>query len=188
MRVLGIDPGLAHVGWCVRVDNTVVAAGVFRTKATPGAEREAEGITKASDLMRRAQEIAAWLDSSIETFKPELVSWEAMSLGFVQPITMMQMGVAFGTLAAVARVHRVPCSEVPPKWIKAWTRGALRLPLLDGRKLAPVEKEHVIQAVRAAWPNIEWPRATADHEHLADAAVCAQIAMENQHPEHRREP
>ena len=164
--ILGIDPGLAHLGWAVLANGQCVGGGVFRTKCTPKDEREAAGISKSTDKMRRAHELGRFLAETIETFRVDTVAHEAISLGFHQSTTLFDMGLAFGVIGG-ACASGVSVIEVKPGEIKAWARP---------HHPKGVSKTDVIAAVRAAYPGIAWPRATLTHEHLADAVAAADVA------------
>ncbi len=175
---LGLDPGLAHLGWVVRADadaphtaGGIIASGVYVTKAMHRDKREAAGISKHADKLRRADELARFLDEQIRIFSVSIVAHEGASLGFHQALTLFDLGIGFGVIAAVAAARRCERVVVEPKAIKAWVR--TQMPARAEAGLVKVEKEQVIEVARGIWPGLAWPRATLLWEHLADAAVVA---------------
>lgn len=169
MIVLCVDPGLANVGWAVMVVDmptrvrpaiapSFTAAGVLRTRALNKAKREEMKITKIADKARRVHEIAGFLDGLCRELAPSVLVHEAQSLGFHQSLTLFDMGLAFGAMLGVAKVHGLEVISASPREIKMRCCANPK-----------AEKVDVIEWARSTFPSVEWPRATAIHEHQADA-------------------
>jgi Holliday junction resolvasome RuvABC endonuclease subunit len=178
MIVLGLDPGLANLGWCVMARGEPIAGGVFHT------EKDSKAPSKGADKMRRADEIGAFLTSTLDVFRVGLVSHEGISLGFHQATTLLDMGIAFGALAAACSHLGVRRVEVGTGLIKAWAM--VQAPSLPHNteeerlraRVAELEagnKGPVISAVRSRWPAL-FGGKTDDWQHLADAAVAAVLS------------
>lgn len=174
MRVIGVDGGLAHMGVAVMAlgwssdkvnDICFVTGAVFETKPS----HKKHGIRKSDDNMRRARELAARLDETLSGESGALV-YEAQSFGMKGAIAARQAGTAFGVLAALAHVHRIPMLCVTPLEIKRAMCG----PSCNG---AP--KEEIIRRVMDRHPNIAWPTRKPLHEHLADAVGAVHAALKD---------
>jgi Holliday junction resolvasome RuvABC endonuclease subunit len=167
---LGLDPGLANVGWAVLAGREVLASGVFRTKGTPKVEREALRISAGADKMRRADEIGSFLLSALEVFRVGLVAHEGISLGFHQSTTLLDMGLAFGAIASAAAAAGARRVEVRPREVKDWAARVL------GQPAEGLGKDAVVDAARRQTEGSAWPKATALWEHVGDAIAVATIA------------
>ena len=121
-RILGLDPGFASFGWAVvqlgRRD-VCLDAGVWRTKKSP----KRCNVTSASDMHRRGAIIAQSLMAVVARYKPVVACAEALSTGFPNTITMIQLGRAWGILDAMCVQHNMPIVEATPQDIKLATTG-----------------------------------------------------------------
>ena len=174
MIVLGVDPGFAKVGWAVFARGGPVAAGCLVTKGLSKPERETRGIPKTADKMRRADEIASFLQGIAEAYRVSVVAHEGISLGFHQATTLLDMGLGYGLIAAVARSVGAERLEYRPAQIKAWAARVLGLAPIEAKAAG---KDVVIDAVTRMHPDMPWPSASKLMEHPADAAVCAILAQ-----------
>lgn len=168
MRILGVDPGLAKLGWALaEYDGRVVRferAGVLVTRAVPKGKRAEAHITKMADKMRRVDELAQGLRALVTEGRIDRLAHEAASLGFHQSLTLFDLGLVFGLIRATALALGVPLVELRPSAIK-------RALAMDSE----AEKDDVVAAARRAFPELapHWPAATGLHEHMADASGAA---------------
>jgi Holliday junction resolvasome RuvABC endonuclease subunit len=76
LRVLGLDPGFASVGWAVlSVEDGLpdcIAAGVYRSG------RDAS-LAKNVDTLNRIQRLADFLKDTCADFEPQVIGCESMS-------------------------------------------------------------------------------------------------------------
>jgi Holliday junction resolvasome RuvABC endonuclease subunit len=69
-----------------------------------------------------------------------------------------KMGIVWGVIASIAKVHNLPMIQSSPMEIKRITTG-------DGK----ASKERMISTFQALYPDLVWPTQVALHEHCADA-------------------
>jgi Holliday junction resolvasome RuvABC endonuclease subunit len=159
--ILGLDPGLAATGWAIGVKRQgmlcVTAAGVCRTSIDRAAERAGD------DNMRRVGELFVELRNTCDLFSVQAIATEGISVvvpkgGRPQPMMAIRQGLVFGVVAAVAGNLGVPLIQVYPQRLKKRVAGNPK-----------ASKEEVIAAVRAAFPDLVWPKQKTLHEHQADA-------------------
>jgi Holliday junction resolvasome RuvABC endonuclease subunit len=180
MIVLGIDPGLAKLGWNIAAKRSpthapeYIAGGVFVTKSIGPQKRKALDIGKTADKMRRVDELARFLHETIRTYSPVAVAHEGVSLGFHQAMTLFDLGLAFGVIRAVSASRGLALYSVTP--------GEIKERLTGNRKAS---KDEVIAAVRREAPGMVWPRATLLHEHQADAWGALVVAQHKAYAELR---
>lgn len=131
--VLGCDTGLAHFGWALvelrRDSEEVIAMGVIVTEPSDKKAR----VLAACDDFRRGREIASGLaqvladhdadGENARATKPHAVCYEAISLPR-NARTSAQIGIAFGTLAALAEQYQLPAHEVSPQALKKALTGS----------------------------------------------------------------
>jgi Holliday junction resolvasome RuvABC endonuclease subunit len=153
---LGIDGGLAHMGLAVA---DVRSSGI-RIRWSGVIETERNGTaTAADDNVRRAQEVATQLARVIVEHDPQVIYAEAMSHPRDARAAAM-LSMSWGVVAAVALRFGIPIAAAGPMPLKA---------ALTGNKVA--KKDEMIAAVRAQYPEVEWPRRSDLHEHQADAVA-----------------
>ena len=108
MRILGIDPGIAIVGWGI-VDYTAgrftpVAYGAIRTEANTPTEN-------------RLFDIHSELDDIIRKYKPDFVSVEELFWNTNQK-TGIIVAEARGVIILTAVQHKLPIHEYTPLQVK----------------------------------------------------------------------
>lgn len=159
--VLGIDPGLATFGTCaLRLpDRVVLGADVFRS--APSARKRQ--VAASDDRYRRARELAAWLESGIDRWRPAVLAAEAMSFPRGAK-AIAAMALSWGVLATIADRRGLALVQVSPQ---DWKRS------LSGRKgtadadLYPMLYEHGGAEVEADLEARGLPRGA--HVHALDA-------------------
>jgi crossover junction endodeoxyribonuclease RuvC len=157
--VLGIDGGLAHLGWAVaRVsrDQTrpqVLDGGVIETvKRTEG--------TAADSHTERALELHEQLDAIVAKWKPSEVCAEAFSPPRDARNAAM-LAWSWGVICAIAGRAGLPIRAKSPMPLKR---------AFTGNQTA--KKDEMIAAAHEAYPEADrlfFPLRAANHEHLADA-------------------
>lgn len=116
MKALGIDPGLAHLGWAI-VDvgddgARVLALGCIQTA------KDKRKVLSTVDLHRRGQEIARALGEIVRLYPGISVAF-AESLSFVRSAsTMCGIGRAWGVVDAVLEANRIGLVQASPQEIK----------------------------------------------------------------------
>lgn len=158
MRVLGIDGGLAHLGWAVGVKQPqyhrpeIVAAGVIETVKNPE-------VTVSASHTERARELHDQLLDVIEKYKPDEICAEAFSPPRDSRNACM-LAWSWGVITSLAARFNLPLQAKSPMPLK----GAL-----TGNRTA--KKPEMIAAARRIYPESvnTFPMRTDLHEHLADA-------------------
>jgi Holliday junction resolvasome RuvABC endonuclease subunit len=163
LRVLGLDPGFASVGWAVlSVEDGLpdcIAAGVYRSG------RDAS-LAKNVDTLNRIQRLADFLTDTCAYFEPHVIGCESMSW---TRFANADRSVAFfwGALGS--------CTQCP---IVQTTPSDLKL-LIAGKKSA--SKEDVTLHACAKVTNLDQAlngiRAKTQRNHASDAAAAALAAL-----------
>lgn len=122
ITVLGIDGGLANMGWAVvRLDpvgETVLAMGVIRTEKSDRKRK----VLASDDTDRRAAEIANQLVQLRNEYLFRAVCSESMSFPRSSSVAA-KLGVARGVVAAFAAAYRLPMVAESPQGIKKAVAG-----------------------------------------------------------------
>lgn len=158
MRALGLDPGLAHVGWAVVDLDPLrpIGLGVIRTA------KDSRKVLATVDLHRRGQQIARALTEILAAYPvgvccAESISWVRSAS------TMAGVGRAWGVIDAVLEARGIGLVQASPQEIKQAVCGrksaskAEILDALDERFAGAIRRE--LRAIRA----------TTLHEHPVDA-------------------
>ena len=128
MRILGIDPGFASLGYSV-VDPDIVMtcleAGVIRT------QKSKSKVPSYVDNMQRAQVIAAELSRIIKKHEPVLIIVEAES--WTRTASDKLLGIARGVIYGLAEYNLIPIEQVQPQ--------LMRSTLLDKKSASKSELE-----------------------------------------------
>ena len=170
VRVLGLDPGFASIGWTVlHVGDgspECVGAGVFRTSRD-------NTIAKNVDTLQRIERIAKFLDYLKVQFSPHLIGCESMSW---TRFANADRSVAFfwGVLGAFSSMHnsntRPPIVQTTPSDLKM---------IIAGKKSA--SKDEVKEAACKQVTNLRHElgriNAKAQRNHASDAAAAALAAL-----------
>lgn len=156
--VLGIDGGLAHLGWAVghKVEHyhraSIVDGGVIETVS------RAEG-TRADSHTERALELHKQLVDIFEKHRPDEICAEAFSPPRDSRNASM-LAWSWGVLCAVAGTYGLAIRAKSPMPLKKAFTGS-----------ATAKKPEMISAALALYPESQalFPRRQDLHEHLADA-------------------
>lgn len=121
MVILGLDPGLASLGWCLVHFRTgcqprALDGGVIRTKADKRGSR-------ADDLERRTRELVAQLRTSTHGCAFNIVAAESMSWPQHHQAKVM-IALAWGGIVALAEERQAPVLQYTPKDVKLEVSGA----------------------------------------------------------------
>ena len=170
VRVLGLDPGFASIGWAVlHVGDgspECVGAGVFRTSRD-------NTIAKNVDTLQRIERIAKFLDYLKVQFSPHLIGCESMSW---TRFANADRSVAFfwGILGACAAgpypLLSLPIVQITPSDLKL---------MIAGKKSASKDevKEAACKQVTMLNHELESIRAKTQRNHASDAAAAALAAL-----------
>lgn len=108
MRILGIDPGLAIVGYCIvdyeNDESTLISSGSIQT---------GKNKTDAGRLL----EIETDMQTVINTYKPEVASIEKLFY-FKNQKTVIPVAEARGVILSVLEKNKLPISEFTPIEVK----------------------------------------------------------------------
>ena len=108
MRILGIDPGLAIVGWSVvdtgNNDNTLEASGSIQTDKMK---------TDAARLL----EIESDMQTILDIYKPDVASIEKLFY-FKNQKTVIPVAQARGVILSVLEKNAIPINEFTPIEVK----------------------------------------------------------------------
>lgn len=120
MRILGLDPGLANLGWAVLDFEAarpprLIAAGVLRT--SPGRK-----LTMSESNGARCADIGSDLAGIMDDCQPWIMATEAQSWTRRHKADV-QVAQAFGVIFALAGVDQCPIVHLPPKEVKQRATG-----------------------------------------------------------------
>ena len=113
MKILGIDPGLAIVGYSIveknKEDNILIASGSIQTDKN---KTEAE----------RLYEIAVDMQTIIDKYQPDVASIEKLFY-FKNQKTVIPVAEARGVILAVLQKNNIPIDEFTPIEVKQMITG-----------------------------------------------------------------
>lgn len=174
MRVVGIDPGLAHMGVVV-FDAYRTNTGVsLRLVGQPvlivtKPETKKGRIRRSDDNLRRARLVARTLWPLLNG--AALVCYEAQSFGMKGQVAARQAATAFGILAALAEVSGASILAVSPQEIKKATCPGIE----------KAQKDDVCRAIENRIERWSWPSKNPKlWEHPADAAGAVLACLDDE--------
>lgn len=163
MKVLGLDPGFASVGWAVfnvtSEDLHFVAGGVFHTKKNV----EKRAVLACEDNFVRARELAQMLRNAIDAFEIRAVCAEAMSFPR-HASNAAKMALCWGVIADVTLHLDLPVMQPTPQKIKKTLCGAIS---------ASKEEVEAVVKDRGVREPISLKKGEREHFYDACAAVLA---------------
>ena len=113
MKILGIDPGLAIVGYSIiehiKDENTLIASGSIQTDKN---KTEAE----------RLYEISVDIQTIIDKYKPDVASIEKLFY-FKNQKTVIPVAEARGVILSVLQKNNIPIDEFSPIEVKQMITG-----------------------------------------------------------------
>lgn len=113
MKILGIDPGLAIVGYSIiehiKDENTLIASGSIQTDKN---KTEAE----------RLYEISVDMQTIIDKYKPDVASIEKLFY-FKNQKTVIPVAEARGVILSVLQKNNIPIDEFTPIEVKQMITG-----------------------------------------------------------------
>lgn len=161
MTILGIDPGFAALG-CAVMEVTAGSERVLQVEVvrTEKSNRKAH-VRAAEDQHRRACILAGVLHRLVAEYRVVAFAVEAPSFGRGGNGSgaAFKTGISWGVISTLALLLDLPVVQASPQDVKK---------ALCGRKNA--SKEDVEGAIERRYPDLSWPRAKDDREHVADAA------------------
>lgn len=159
--LLSLDVGFANTGWVIFDKGQPIKWGCIKTEKTK------RKMTRVSDdNAARAQYIASELKKIIiSSFTPNNVNYgnygviaELPTSGSQNARAANQMGIALGIAACLASLLEVPVEWATPTEVKKAT---------TGKKNA--SKDEMMDTIRKAFPNCDFPKTKTHFEHIADA-------------------
>lgn len=155
MIILGLDPGLAALGYgLIAAEGKRMTArthGVLRTKRRPD-------LTVGRDLALRVGELARGVDALLDENRPDAASIEEFRFYGKGVTSSLQVANVVGMLREALRARGVPVAEYSARDIKSVVTG-----------YANADKAQVQKMVRLVLGLVELPRP----EHAADALAAA---------------
>lgn len=172
--VIGLDPGLAHLGWAAvrleEVGERPMALGLVATS-----KRSGQGVLVTDDLHRRGQELARALAAVLDAW-PGVLAVCAESISYPRNAGSAAMiGRAWGVIDALLERRGLPLLSASPKAIKRAATG-----LASASKAAVFEA--LDQRYSGAVARLLRPiRATTKHEHPVDALGAVVACLDHDH-------
>lgn len=169
IKILGIDPALAHTGFCRTFYD--VAAGtisVERFRLLETVRTDHKQVRRSSDNLRRARDL---LSALVEEAQGCAFAVAEIPQGGQSATAAGALMLATGVLAACP----IPLIEISPQEVKTVVRGS------PGP--SQVEKAEVIAFATARHPQAPWLRKRGaetllkKNEHLADALVAVYAGL-----------
>lgn len=166
--VLGVDPGLANMGWSVvelhSHTEVLHECGVQRTEPS-GKKRK---VLASDDNLRRAREMAAELARLFDVYSISAICAESMSFPR-NSSAAAKMAMCWGAVASFAHLHNLSVIQSSPQELKK---------VVCGSKSA--SKEDVGQAVRIRFADVDKlltlvPPGRREHAYDATAAIMAAL-------------
>lgn len=128
MRILGIDPGMAIVGYCILdIDDTdikILSSGSVRTE-------------KNSRESARLLEISNDIEIIIKKYKPDVAAIEKLFF-FRNRTTVMPVAHARGVILAALEKHNVEIAEYTPMEVKQVLTGYGRADKKEVEKMVKI--------------------------------------------------
>jgi crossover junction endodeoxyribonuclease RuvC len=157
-RILGLDPGLARVGYAL-VDARgaslrKIACDVITTPASIPTE------TRLLDIFHAVQEI-------ISTYRPDVAAVEQFFF-IKNPLTALQVGQARGVILLALALAELPIAEYAPQRVKQ--------ELTDNRLATKAEVEAAVRILLHLRKPL-WPDDAAD---AAAIAICHHLQMQRE--------
>lgn len=162
-RILALDVALKNLGWCVFDDEDIIAAGTVQTK------KAKKGVAKYVALEAAARELSDALLSLISKYNPSEIVAEMPLEGSKSMNAVQAMRLAAGVVFGVCAGADIPLHSMRPRDGKM---------ALLGRPNG--EKQEMMDAAKAQWPDAPWPKAKCRLEHAADAGAIGKAWMEKE--------
>ena len=162
-RVLGIDPGIGHCGWCTGVVSSgakIFDCGVISTKADKKCDKY-----KTIDDQRRAVEVLAGLYNIMAAFQPEIISVETPIGGARNAAAVKYIGMSSMLIALLVHQYPERVNRYSPYEMKEH---------FTGDKTA--QKDDMIAEAERRFPGVLAHIKKTYKEHAADAI--AALTME----------
>jgi len=166
--LIALDVGFANTGWCAFDGGKPIDCGCIKTK------KNELGLSKskfrvADDNVRRSQGLAAGLIEVINKYKPQAIIGELPTGGAQSASAATQMAMATAVVAVVVSMREIK---------HAWSTPLAGKKALTG--LRGAEKDQMMDAVRALYPDFQWPKFKNRFEHIADAVASYHALKEHE--------
>lgn len=165
VRVLGVDPGFAHIG-LMGVEHLSIGASALFARAVvtkPGAKKR--GLRQPDDDTRRLEIIRAEFGAAMDETSPAVVAMERVPRIPRNPKATRQCALAWSVMWTIARERGIPvlvCEVEDIKYEVCKNRGA--------------SKDDMVKALKRRFITFDqWPDSK-NVEHVADAGGAALLA------------
>ena len=162
--MMGFDISLRNTGWVAAIvrgqgEYEIIDYGFIHTDP----QQKKRGIRAADSNIERCKTIYRTLRAAIRQHHAQGLAFEVPNQGGQSAISIKAMAMATALIACLDEEHGLSFG----------TSGIFITPnenkvALTGKRNA--SKDAMMEAVRALFPEIEWPPATGKFEHIADAA------------------
>lgn len=166
-KIVGVDLGFRNTGLVAAApEHSDVGYSIdkFTCIKTERAGKK-KAIFVAQDDVQQCQNLFTGVMEFIRQVDPTALAVELPTAGAKGARANRGMGIATGMAASVAAVTGLPVIWIYPEDSKK---------LVGGKKNA--SKDDMMNAVRNTWPQVEWPKAKNQFEHIADAAAALLVA------------
>jgi Holliday junction resolvasome RuvABC endonuclease subunit len=167
--ILGLDPGLANLGWAVfellEHSDRVVEVGVFRTEKS----HVKRHMLASDDNVRRARESASKLIDILNRYTVMAICAESMSFPR-SASAAAKMAMCWGSVATLSEQKNLSVIQASPQEVKK---------IVCGSKAA--SKEDVEEAVKRRYPDVESMLGNVSasyREHAYDAVAVVMASMQ----------
>lgn len=163
VRILGLDPGLAHFGYAVLeiegLSERLVVAGIIETKPESGKKRR---LNAGDDFFNRLHTVGSALKGVLERHKA--------TIGAIEAITFPRSSSAASKLASAhgLAIMAAIYAGIPLVCVH-------RSDVYTTIGIPHASKEQVMAFVEMRYPDATWP-VRSKREHAADATVTALTA------------
>lgn len=165
VRVLGVDPGFANIGFFGLVIFPVGEHPEFARVVTTKRESKKRRIRDCDDEHRRLEEIETTFIEILDGFSPDVVAAEEFPTHLPSSKTTKQLALVYGAIHAISRSRNLPFLNYAPQEMK-----------LVVAKSRSASKTQVIDAIKKRFPSFSgWP-SSKKIEHVADACGMAYLA------------
>jgi Holliday junction resolvasome RuvABC endonuclease subunit len=166
--ILGIDIGFRNTGWVIAelkgVDLTVATCGCIHTEKSKEKKfRVSEDDAKTNQIIYRE------LLTIIKNNKVDKIAIELPHTGAKSAAAMKSMSMASAVAACVCESSGLPYIYITPNEVKRVIAGEIR----------KVEKDEIMEWVQKKYNTTVFPKAKKDFEHIADALVVLEAAINN---------
>ena len=174
VKLLGIDPGLASLGWAVieltRNTDRLIDLGVIITEKS---HKKLEVLVSADNLRRGREQFSALKGVLTKHHKIGLIATESLSWPR-NAAAIGKVGISWGVLCSHAEQWRIPMVQISPQALKKAICGIGNAP--KDEVMEEISKREGYETFKAQIMAI--PRK-ANREHPSDATAAAVACLES---------